>query len=362
MDYLYLVADLGNGGQERQLFYLVRSLQQQGKQVAVAVWDWSHADKYNQLLQELNISVLPIAGNGTRQKIKALSAVVKAHQPKVLHAFSFHLNFPAFVACLGKRTKAIGGIRSRFALYIGDSSLPVFLLSTFTPRYQVSNNSNYYKGFAGRWLHRLINKVHVVNNALDITAFPAHEARNEDATILSASIGRLYPEKRIDLLIQVIKKLRDNGHNIIHHHAGDGPLLADMQQLVQDAKLEDAFIFSGVQADINAFLQQVDFLVHTSDHEGYPNVVMEAMASGRPVLTTDCGDASLLIQNGENGYVVPTGDVTSLTAKAETLINDRALRVQMGAKGRQQAEEKFSIAAFTHKMLNVYNSITKEQS
>ena len=94
---------------------------------------------------------------------------------------------------------------------------------------------------------------------------------------------------------------------------GDGPLWTALHQRAQDlGLLPDGVAFLGRRNDVPALLGSADMLVLSSDHEGCPNVVMEAMAARRPVVTTPAGDAGVLVEDGVSGYVVPFDDVEAM--------------------------------------------------
>jgi glycosyltransferase involved in cell wall biosynthesis len=103
------------------------------------------------------------------------------------------------------------------------------------------------------------------------------------------------------------------------------------------------FRFLGARHDIPALLADADFLVHTAEDEGCPNVVLEAMACGRAVVATDAGDLPSLIDNDKTGFIVPRGDESALTNRIATLLNDRELCRRMGEAGRMKAEQAFGL-------------------
>jgi glycosyltransferase involved in cell wall biosynthesis len=359
IDFLYLVADLGNGGQERQLYYLNKTLKEKGYKTAVAVWDLDRTQTYYSLLTELGIEVINLSGNSVGKKINLLRAFINQQRPKVIHSFSFHLNVIAFASSMFSKCTAIGGIRNRFELYRQDSPFITFWLNCFTPKNQISNNYRFNDSFALKKLHSLTNKTYLVNNALDIQLFNAQYHTREGGVIKTVSVGRLYPEKRIDLLIQLLATLSENGYSVNHAHAGTGPLEPNMKKLVEEKGLNNCFEFVGNIKNINAFMSTADFMIHTADYEGYPNVLMEAMASGKPIVTTDCGDASFLVEDNVNGFIVPVGDVQGLAKGAIKLIENEDLCKRMGEQGREKAEETFSLDSFVNKVLNIYNQVQK---
>jgi len=101
--------------------------------------------------------------------------------------------------------------------------------------------------------------------------------------------------------------------------------------------------------------RDADLLVLTSDHEGAPNVVMEAMACGIPVVSTDAGDAHAIIGSGRGGFCARSED--DLTAQVASLVTDERLRDAMGREARQTALSSFSVSGLPESLQSIYRRI-----
>jgi glycosyltransferase involved in cell wall biosynthesis len=112
--------------------------------------------------------------------------------------------------------------------------------------------------------------------------------------------------------------------------------------------------FKGYIADVKRLLSESDLLVHTSDAEGTPNAIMEAMACARPVVTTDVGDAGALVCNGRSGFVVERDDQKALNDRIGELINSPHLRGDMGKIAREKAETDFALNRLVNETFNAY--------
>jgi glycosyltransferase involved in cell wall biosynthesis len=100
-----------------------------------------------------------------------------------------------------------------------------------------------------------------------------------------------------------------------------------------------------------------DVSVLSSDDEGMPNVVMQAMVAGRPVVATDAGGTAEIIATGETGFVVPRGDATALAARIVTLLADPVLAARFGAAGRQRVERHFTFEACVGSTVALYEEL-----
>jgi glycosyltransferase involved in cell wall biosynthesis len=154
----------------------------------------------------------------------------------------------------------------------------------------------------------------------------------------------------------VVHRLKKDGFHILVKIAGDGPLRDDLESQARELGIEDTVEFVGQTIDVPKLMSEGAILVHTSDSEGYPNVVMEAMASGRPVVATNVGDTSRLIEDGRTGFLVQAGDDEALTRRLAVLLTDRNLRESMGQAARTKAEREFSLSRLVDQTLIAYRS------
>jgi glycosyltransferase involved in cell wall biosynthesis len=130
-----------------------------------------------------------------------------------------------------------------------------------------------------------------------------------------------------------------------------------LEQQAQELGITDCLEFLGYTENIQDLLANARFLVHTSDSEGCPNVVMEAMACGRAVVATDVGDVPSLIEEGKTGFVVPRGDEETFLARMVTLMTDSDMCRRMGEAGRAKAEQQFGLDRLVSETLAAYRTI-----
>src|SRR5258706_15129835 len=120
---------------------------------------------------------------------------------------------------------------------------------------------------------------------------------------------------------------------------GDGPERPRLEALANKlGLLPDGLLFLGRRNDVPALLAQASMLVLSSDHEGFPNVLLEAMAARLPVITTPAGDAGLVVQEGITGYVLPFDDIDAMAERMVRLAKSPDLRHTLGEAGRRRVE------------------------
>ena len=126
--------------------------------------------------------------------------------------------------------------------------------------------------------------------------------------------------------------------------AGDGPLRAEVQELIDHSKLGDRVTLLGFRTDVVALLHAADGVVLSSAHEGLPNAIMEALAAGTPVVATDVGGVRELVEDGASGFIVPPRQPERLAEGLERLMSLSAgERSAMGRVGRRHIEENFAL-------------------
>jgi glycosyltransferase involved in cell wall biosynthesis len=138
--------------------------------------------------------------------------------------------------------------------------------------------------------------------------------------------------------------------------AGEGPLRSELEKQAKNLGVSNEIKFDGVVQDIPTFLSRAKFLVHTSESEGCPNVIMEAMAAGIPVVAMAAGDIPYLVEEGKTGFVVRPGDNHGLASRIATLLNDQNLCRQMGERARKRAEQEFELHSLVTRTVNAYKA------
>ena len=159
-------------------------------------------------------------------------------------------------------------------------------------------------------------------------------------------IGSLSPVKRWDRLLRAASLLKQRNIEFLVQLVGDGPLRERLETQARDLGVTDRVEFAGRREEIPALLSQAAILAHTSENEGCPNVVMEAMACGRPVVAMQAGDISALVDEGKTGFIVDGDDAESFAERIASLAGDRALCRRMGEAGTRESRKRVWFDSF----------------
>lgn len=355
----FMIGELGRGGQERQMLNLLAELVKFEINVSLIIWNYSDSMEGYVISENLsNIKILRLRTQGVLSKVIESTKFVKINKSTVIQTFTFHLNLYSSIIARFSNTIAIGAIRNQLQLMRGTHGFFSFWGCSVLPIKKISNNRDFMKGM-DNWLTRLLFRdTEVIPNHLNVELFKTNFPPPSE-TIVSCSIGRLYSEKSLDVLIEAISIIANSGVAIRHFHAGKGSEETALRALVSKRQLADVFYFVGEIDNISDFLFDKHLLVHSSKFEGFPNVLMEAMACGKPIVSTDCGDARYIIENGRNGYIVKIGDYDAIAEKILVISTSLEKRLQFASASRKIACEMFDSRILLNSYLDYYkkNSI-----
>ena len=282
--FLIVAGTLGQGGAERQLLYITQSLIDLGFQVHVATL--TKGEFYEKPLEDAGATIHYCGRRSSRlSRMWKIARLARQLKPLRIYSMHFYTNLYAWAAASGVGKKSYGSIRNNVESELGaNGALGKLLLGL--PNYIVANSlpaveklANYRK-----------EGIRYLSNAIDTAAFPYREpSRRQGSPLRIVSIGRLHKQKNYQLALDIVGGLEAEYEYAIYGSGGDEEeLLAEIGQrdLGQQVKL------MGKTADVHGVLASADVFLLTSDHEGNPNVVLEAMSTGIPVLSTTVGQVS----------------------------------------------------------------------
>lgn len=285
------------------------------------------------------------------ERVKVLRTIVKAEKPDIVLSFLGHPNVRMLLATLGLKCKKIvsvrndpnkeyaaGGVKKKFAQTLfGLADGIVF---------QTRDAASYFP-------EKVQSKSKIIMNPV---AERFYENIHEEKTKDIITVGRLEPQKNHRLLINAFSNIAQDfpDQNLVIY--GEGNLRQDLEKLVEDLDLKNRVLFPGDTKDVPEKLAQSRLFVLSSDYEGMPNALLEAMAVGVPCISTDCpcgGPREIIAQN-ISGVLVPCNDVETLTKELRTLLADPVISENLGNEARKKAQE--FLPAFVYKQWEDYFS------
>jgi glycosyltransferase involved in cell wall biosynthesis len=215
------------------------------------------------------------------------------------------------------------------------------------------------------------DRVTVVLNGIDAAAFHRDPARVGPAraslgvspsTQVVGSVGRLEQQKRFDLLIEAAARLRQQQRDVTVAIVGDGSLAEPLRARARALGIADACVFAGHRTDIAHVLHGFDLFVQSSEYEGTPNCVLEAMAVGVPLVATTVGGTAELVEDHVHGLLVRPHDTPALAAAIAAALDDPQASAARASAARLRIEEELSFDARMRKVERIYNSLLESRT
>jgi sugar transferase (PEP-CTERM/EpsH1 system associated) len=214
-----------------------------------------------------------------------------------------------------------------------------------------------------RWLAQVVGvppaKTLLIANGVDTERFRPRAEGREGEEFVIGTVGRIQDVKNHKGLVDAFALLRAllPQRRLRLAIVGDGPLFDALQRQVRDAGLEDAVWLPGSRTDIPELMRGFDVFALPSIAEGTPVTILEAMATGLPVVASKVGGIPEVVDDGATGLLVPPSDAQALADALATYASDPALAARHGAAGRQRVERSNSIAAMVSGYARLYDSL-----
>jgi len=297
-------------------------------------------------------SILKVNIINTLHHIKSLltglyiSKLIK--QKPIGHIHSHFANYPTDIAMVVSK---FSGIPFSFSAHANDIYVnPKELTRKITESKFVTTCTQYNK----KWLDNLViiserNKIHLIYHGVDLEYWQYNLTKNRQEQKQILFIGRLIEKKGIIYLLEAVEQLKKKNHEIHLVIVGKGKDEQKLKNFCHSRELSKNVSFLGWQNpqqiktlfDCSNIFVLPSVIASNGDRDGIPNVILEAMASGLPVITTPISGITEVIQHNYNGLLVPERDVNQLVDSILTLIYDEILRNSLRNNGLQTIIEKF---------------------
>jgi glycosyltransferase involved in cell wall biosynthesis len=335
---------------EREEAEATYGIKQHGVRGALAALGWAAATRPLGLLRTLHEAV------GLGRGMKRVYALAYAVEAVMVSRWMtrrglqhLHVHFGNEAAAVGMLVKTLGGVGLSLTIH-GPDEFDDVPGQRLRQKIEAADRVVCISQFARSQLMRLTPpghwaKLRLCRLGVDPTRFLPNPARGMDGPVRLLSVGRLAPAKGQLLLLQACAQLRADGLDFELTLVGDGPDRARLEAERDRAGLRDCVRLVGAlnQAQVRAALAQADVFVLPSLAEGIPVVLMEAMASGLPVVSCPVNGIPELIEDGCNGLFASPGDVASLALALRRLIEDAPLRTRLALSGRATVEDGFHL-------------------
>ena len=350
------------GGAEKQLYLWLANLDRNRYNPIVVTLHPGHEDYWEKPIEDLGIPIYRVKRNKNRFfRLIEIIQILRPYHPDLIHGWH---NFASTYTCMASkvlRTKSLGGIRSSFDAIV--DSKETRLTRLFCDAV-VSNSYSAAEAYKKdqKWKKQPVFTVH---NAIHTQFINRLEARKHfvnnynlpPEAIWICSMGRMYPSKRFDILVELTSNLKREFNNIHVILIGDGPENSKLKEMAHELNLQKDITFTGEVPEASKWLMGMDIFCSPSLSEGLPNVIMEASAAGLSVVAWNLPSIEELLINDSMGYLIKTNDLIKMKEALRLLIMSESLRARLGSKAKDHIKKHFSLDRYVEGLTSVYEQL-----
>ena len=348
---LYVIGQLGIGGAEKQLYYLVRGLDRRRYEPLVV--SLSTGGYWAQAIRKEGFKVIELVRkkNVELARLRKLLRVTLRFKPAIVHTYLSSANSYGRIAAALARTPI--RITSERTYLLPESRFIRFMdneLSRLTEAIICNTRANVDLLTRNHRLHSELITIYNGIEPLTPNGTDRNQLRREFGVgpddLVVGTIGNLTPPKNHHFLLKIASDLLERAefkNRLRFIIIGGGVLEEELRGLAKELGIESRVIFAGQRENAVDYLRAFDVFIITSHYEGLSNAIMEAMLCGLPCVVTDVGGNKELVTEDETGYVVPAGEERTFAGRVAGLLDDPSLRRAMGTRGTKRILNEFSL-------------------
>lgn len=361
MNSIHINTSFSWGGGEQQTLYLLKGLSDEGLRVLLVAQPGSPmADKAHK--SGIKVEEIMMKGEFSLCAHRKLKKIISSFRPAFIQSHTAHaVTYGGLVG--GKSAVKIAVRRVDYSIHRKSP----FKLSSF----KYTRLTDHIVCISKTIMNILLDdgipgeKMSLIYSAIDPSRFAGrpdpHALRvafglKEDETVIG-NIASLKNYKGHDILIKAAKLVAEKTGKIRFVIVGDGPLKEDLSKQIKEIGLPDIITMSGFRNDVPELLSMFDVFVMSSRTEGLCTSILDAMASGTPVVATDAGGITELVQNGTNGIVVPKENPEELADAILCLANDPDKRKDLSIEGIRTVNRNFTVQRMVREYITLYRQL-----
>jgi glycosyltransferase involved in cell wall biosynthesis len=359
MRILYVITKADRGGAQVHLLDLLSSLPP-GYEPVIATGEkgflTEQAAKLGVRVRLIRDLVQPIAPLRDLRALLSLMKVIKQEEPDLIHV---HTSKAALLGRLGALLTGRPSVFTAHTWSFSDGipwiqkciSLPLEQLAAFACK-KIINVSQANVAMAKRKAIGRGDRLVCIWNGIPDVTLRARPGSGQVTTLLMTA--RFVPQKNHMSFIEAMAGVTGDWRVLL---VGDGPTRKPVEETVVRLGIADRVVFAGERKDVAELLAAADIFVLSSNWEGLPLSILEAMRAALPVVATAVGGVAEAVDDGVTGFLVPPQSPETLRDRLQTLVSSRRLQQQMGLHGRLRYDRDFRIEAMVRKTLAVYNEV-----
>jgi glycosyltransferase involved in cell wall biosynthesis len=366
---LHVIDSAGIAGGERYLLDLIKYSGNQFEHTVVL----PYSGPFERMLKacDYRYHIVNLVSKISLSTVYQLTKIIRKHKANIIHTHGFRSNFYGRIVALIQRIENLATCHVSLFDYTDTRALTrqIYffvekILSFKTSKFICISNAMKKDMLK---LGISSNKTELIFNGVDLTRF---YPRLENGKIrkelglkpkgpVIGTIGRMVSEKGQIYLVQALKNLASDWSNLQCLFIGEGPLLPKIQKMAIELGVEDMCLFPGVREDVELIYSSLDIFVLPSLREPFGLVLLEAMASGVPVISTASGGPAEILLSGVNGILVPAKNGEALASQIRYLLLNKDKAIKMSQEGLKTVQKRFDIMKTVKKTNAVYNSLAR---
>lgn len=357
----FYIGSLHKGGAERVFVNLAEYFLNQDYQVLM-VTQYQKEDEYElaEGIDRIISDITPQETTDSRivnfwRRMGKLHRIWKQEKPDLVLSCAGKNNFMTIVSTMFTKTKPIVSVVGEAKEEYPGKLMRVLANLLFPHAAGVVLQTECSRSFFSKQIGR--TSVILPNSLNPLFIRPAFQGEREKRIV---SVGRLDANKNHEMMIRAFAKLAAKYPEYTLTIYGDGELRSHLEKLIDSLELSDRAFLPGVILNVADEIESASLFLLTSYSEGVSNALIEAMALGLPVIATDVpsGGTVELIAHGENGWIIPAGDVAALEKAMDKLLSDRELAENLGAQARM-VQERFAPEQVNRQWQMYFESLNK---
>ena len=351
MRIFMVIKKLRYSGAYKMFMWVANALAEKGHEVTVFTYMNSDVEELPEKIRWIKAD---LENSGLVKIVKETRRQIKDSGADVSISFLLDANIINTLACIGTKTKSIICERN-------DPFKPHYYKLQFTKwMFRFANGAVFQLPKVAEFYSMIKGPTAVIPNPVIPAAERIETGPFEKRENIIVSLGRLdIFQKRQDILLNAFARFLKGHPDYKLYLFGDGPDEEKLRLLANELGITEAVCFKGITNSPLQELSKTKFFVMTSDFEGIPNALIEAMSIGLPCISTDCrpGGARLLIENGKSGIIVPPGDANKLCEQMEYLTDNPQTADKLGEEAAKSLI-RFSEAEITDKWDRYLKQVT----
>ncbi len=358
--YLFIVPSLSKGGAERVVSVIASELTKQNREAVII----THFQVKNEYPVYDTVKVVCLSGMNEAEYRKKMGVVYLVRLLRMLREEIIRQD-PDYIlpflwtTCIRTDLALMGSSLKKRVIQTVRNNPKVFPESTLLKKYRnalvkksrltiVQNEQQKCYFPETQW-----KKIKILPNPVSYSLLTIE--RHEDQTGFKiVGVGRLENQKNFGLLIDAVAGVSEKYTDIHLEIYGEGSKKKELQEHIERTNMSQKIVLRGRSNDYSEIYGTASLFVLSSDFEGMPNTLLEAMAVGLPCVSTNCPTGpSDIIESGKNGILIPTGDKEELMLAIESLIRQNQLRNDLGKVAKQTILSKYTPEKITQKLIDI---------